>query len=264
MHSKLYVTKPAERLKKIAVVLMAAALFAAAANMLELDISKFIGRLSNAGKVLRRLAALNLSGIPDILSGMLVSVSIAVAALAAGCVISLVLAFLAAKNIAPSRVLSAVIKGVTAVIRAVPALVWILMVVASTGFGSTGGVMGMMFPTVGYLTKSFISSIEEAGSHTIEAMRATGAGWLNIAVKGLLPGLTAPFIAWTAIRTEGNIAESINLGMVGVAGVGNMLMRAIGTYDYASTSTIILVIFFTLVIVELLVNKLKKAINTAS
>ena len=263
MHSKLYISRPSDKLKKIAVFILAPALFVFSANTLELDISKFISRLSNAGNVLSRLAVLDFSGISDIISGMLVSVSIAAAALAAGCIISLILAFLAAGNIAPDKVLSAVIKGTAAVIRAVPALVWILMVVASTGFGSTGGVMGMMFPTVGYLTKSFISSIEEMGSHTAEAMKATGAGWLSIAVKGLFPGLIAPFIGWIAIRTEGNIAESINLGMVGVAGVGSLLMRAVGNYNYASISTIILVIFLTMVIVELLVNKLKKTVNTA-
>ena len=49
--------------------------------------------------------------------------ALAVVSLLAGAVISVILAFLAASNITPLPILAAAIKGIVAVIRAVPALV---------------------------------------------------------------------------------------------------------------------------------------------
>jgi phosphonate transport system permease protein len=236
-------------------------LFYFSASFLDLDIPKFISRLGNAAAVLQRLMTVDFQDLLAILDGTLSSVCLAVSALAIGFAVSMILSFLAAANVTPSRILSSAIKGGVAVIRAVPALVWILMVVASVGFGNTGGMIGLIFPTVGYLTKSFTASIEDMGYGHIEAMKATGANRPVMILKALVPELTSPFLSWTAIRFEGNIAESISLGMVGVGGVGSMLMKALGKYDYGSITAIILVIFITLFVVELLVNQLKRGIR---
>ena len=249
------------KLKAVGMVILACALFLTCAMTLDLNLEKFISRLGNAGNVLSHFMTFNIAKIPEALWAMLTSICIALASLTVGFCISAFLAFLAAVTIAPNKALSAVIKGVMAVVRAIPALVWILMVVASMGFGNVGGMVGLIFPTMGYLTKSFIASIEELGYNTIEAMQASGSGWFSIVTKGLLPSLIAPFLSWTAIRFEGNIAESINLGMVGVAGIGSLLMRAIGKYAYGDISAIIAVIFVTLVVAEMAVNRLRRAIN---
>lgn len=264
MNQKIKISTTQNKIKSVIIFISAAALFVVCINMLELDIEKFLNRLKNAGNILSKLMSFDLSKTPDILSAMLSTICIALAALVTGCVISVILAFLAAENIAPNKIISVLIKSIVAVVRAVPALVWILMVVASMGFGNTGGMVGLIFPTAGYLTKSFIASIEELGYNTIEAMRSTGANWFAIVFRGLVPNLTTQFISWTAIRAEGNIAESINLGMIGVTGVGTMLMRALGKYDYKSITTIIIVIFITMLIIEILVNQLKKAIRKAN
>lgn len=260
MDSTIRISTTKDKLKKIILAVVLIFLFFFSTSSLNLDLGKFISRLSNVPDVVGRLMTIDFSSLPAVLEGMLSSVLLAVAGLAVGLVISLVLSFLAAENIAPSKILAGIIKGTIAVIRAVPALVWILMVVASFGFGSTGGMIGLLFPTTGYLTKSFTASIEDMGYDTIEAMRTTGASRFTIITKALLPALFSSFTSWTAIRLEGNIAESISLGMVGVGGIGSMLTKALGKYDYGTITLIILVIFITLFIVELAVNQLKKSL----
>jgi ABC-type phosphate/phosphonate transport system, permease component len=261
MKQRIHISTKADKLRACLITVLAVALFLVCIVMLDLNLAKFAQRLGNAGNVLSHFLAIDLAKIPEAMSAMLASICIAFAALTVGAVISLLLSFFAASNIAPSRAVSVVIKSTMAIVRAVPALVWILMVVVSMGFGNVGGMVGLIFPTTGYLVKSFIASIENLGIHTIEAMRAAGANWLAIVMKGLLPSLGAPFVSWVAIRLEGNIAESINLGMVGVAGVGSLLMRAIGKYDYGAITAIILVMFATLALTELAINKLRRAIS---
>ncbi len=239
--------------KGLAVIVLAAG-FIGSFMGLGIDMGKFMERLSNVGPVLRRMAAINLTILPDIAAGIGISMALAVVSLLAGAVISVNLAFLAASNITPLPILAAAIKGIVAVIRAVPALVWVLMVAASIGFGNTGGMIGLMFPVIGYLTKSFIATIEEQGGGAIEAMRASGTRWIDIVLKGLLPESIPGFISWIAIRFESNIAESISFGMVGVSGIGMLLNRAIYQYKYSSITTIILVIFLSMFVIEILSN----------
>jgi phosphonate transport system permease protein len=95
----------------------------------------------------------------------------------------------------------------------------------------------------------------------VEALRAVGANWFSIMLKGVLPVIFAPLMTWTAMRMEFNIAESVNLGMVGVSGIGAYLMRSLGRYDYGAVSTIVMVILLVMLAMELVVNRLKKAVR---
>ncbi|MDR0445821.1 MAG: ABC transporter permease subunit [Oscillospiraceae bacterium] len=249
------------KLRVTATALGVAAVFTGSAFFLKLDAVKFFSRLQNAGGVLRRFMTIDLSVVGAATAEMIGSLAMAVAALCIGFFISLVLAFLAAGNTAPSKPLAAVIKGSAAVVRAVPALVWLLMIVASVGFGNAGGLFGLLFPTCGYLIKAFITSIEDQGTGSVEAMRAVGASRIEIAIKGVLPGAMGQILAWSAMRVEFNVAESVNLGMVGVSGIGAMLMRALGKYQYGAISAIALVMLITMSALEILVNRLRRGIR---
>lgn len=258
---KVRITPRGENVKKALAVAVLIFVFCFSIMELGLDIQKFVERLSNIVPVVSRMAVVDLSILPEAMLGMLTSLTLAFVSLCIGTVISLIFAFLAAANIAPSKVLAAVIKGCVAVVRAVPALVWVLMVVAGMGFGNTGGMIGLIFPVVGYLTKSFTATIEEQGTGLIESLRATGASWLDIVLKCLLPTVFPAFVSWIAIRMEGNMAESISLGMVGVSGIGSLLNRAIYQYNYGVTTTLILIIFISMFMLEMGSNYLKKKIH---
>ena len=108
-------------IKKGLVVIVLAAGFIGSFMGLGIDMGKFMERLSNVGPVLRRMATINLTILPDIAAGIGISMALAVVSLLAGAVISVNLAFLAASNITPLPILAAAIKGIVAVIRAVPA-----------------------------------------------------------------------------------------------------------------------------------------------
>lgn len=262
MRKRIWLAPAGQKIRNAVIAAAVVILFFTSISLLNLDIEKFIGRMQNAGTVLGKLMRINPEILPRVGLEMLTTLALALAALAAGVILSLVLSFFAAGNTAPSKLLAAFVKGAVALVRAVPALVWILMIVASIGFGNTSGMIGLMFPTCGFLIKSFVSSIEDLGTDSVEAMRTVGASWPNVILKGVMPGFLSSMITWTAIRMEHNIAESISLGMVGVGGIGAMLTKAMGKYDYGSISTIILVIFITMLLTEFLANHLKKKIHS--
>ena len=233
-------------------------LFVISAYRLDLDFSRFISRLTNAPNIIRLFFTFNFSALPDVLRQLLISITIGICGLVIGFVLSIILAFLAANNITPFKPLSWLIKGVIAIIRAIPSIVLILMVVASLGLGNIAGVAGLMFSTLGYLTKAFITTIEEQNYTIIEAKRATGASWIQIVVHGLLPNVWKSFVSWISIRLEANIADSISIGIVGAGGIGMLIDRFNRENNFPSLSTTIVVIFLAMLLLECCTQKARK------
>ncbi|MFV0342602.1 MAG: hypothetical protein ACK5JH_06870 [Anaerocolumna sp.] len=123
------------------------------------------------------------------------------------------------------------------------------MVIASMGFGNIGGVLTLMFILNCFLIRSFTSSIESLGYEIIEALKATGAPWIILALKGVL---TMAFGA------------SISLGVIGVDGVGKILISALAQYKYGQVTLGVVVIFITMYIVEISTVRLKSVIKKGS
>lgn len=255
------VTAKGSILKSILLVIVLGAIFLTAVGMINLNFETFFERVKNAPDVLKNMMAIELAIIPTALLEIITSLSLAFLALIVGVVLSLFLSFLAASNIAPNLILANFIKGFFAIIRSIPSLVWGLMVIASLGFGNTSGFIAMLFPAVGYLVKMFTGSIEDVGGDVIEAMRATGASWFNIIYHGLLPLCITSFVAWITVRFEGNISESISLGIIGVGGIGLLLNQAISTYNYAQTTTIVIMICSLMLVIEFLMTRIKNKIT---
>lgn len=253
-------TQKKDRLTTTMMILFAICLFVVSVSLLKLDITTFVSRLGQSSDIVRHFLVLDISDSISVFRELFLSLSMAVASLFLGAILSFIFACLGANNIAPFPFLSMVIKGGMSIIRAIPSLVWILMIVASLGFGPLAGLIGMMFPTVGYLTKAFISSIEEVPNQIIETMKSTGANWFQLIQEGILPNVYKSFLNWLAIRVESNVAESISLGMVGAGGIGTLLTRAIGSYQYGKITFIVVIIFITMFTIELLVTRVKKTI----
>ncbi len=258
---RIRVTSKGSAGKSIIAVITLLTVFFGAIKLVNLDVQEFIKRLANVPEVVARMMVIDVSVIPNALLASLTSLSLAFLTLIVAVVVAVLLSFLAAKNITPNTYLANFIKGFFAVIRSVPSLVWGLMVIASLGFGYTSGFIALLLSAVGYLVKLFTGSIEEVGIDIVEAMRSTGASWLNIVFHGLLPLCITAFFGWITVRFEGNVAESIGLGIIGVGGIGLLLTKAIATYDYAQTTTILIVICLVMLVLEFSMTKLKTMVK---
>lgn len=93
-----------------------------------------------------------------------------------GAALAFFCSLLCAKNIANPAVAN-VIKSFIALVRAVPTVLWVLIFAVSAGLGSVAAVVGLTFHSFAYLTKVYAESIEEMDMGTIEALKASGAGF---------------------------------------------------------------------------------------
>ena len=147
-----------------------------------------------------------------------------------GAVIALFLGLLASQNLAP-RWVTNLIKAVTAFIRAVPTVLWVLFFAVSVGLGSVAAVIGMTFHSAGYLIKAYSETFEELDEGVLEALRATGASWWQTIFQAVLPSTASALLSWTFVRFEINFSTAIAMGATaGAGGIGFDMFMASGFY----------------------------------
>jgi phosphonate transport system permease protein len=176
-----------------------------------------------------------------------------------GAIVALVFGLLAARNLTSARV-SNTIKSIIAVIRAVPTVLWVLIFAIGAGLGAVAAVIGMSFHTFGYLIKAYSESFEELDEGVIEALRASGATWIQIVFQAVLPSSITYILSWTFIRFEINFAVAVAMGAAaGAGGIGfNLFMSAGYFFDIREIGFITYLILLVALVMELIATKLKE------
>ncbi len=190
---------------------------------------------------------------------LLVTLALAFLATIVGGIVALVLGLFAARNLTSTRV-SNIIKGIVAVVRAVPTVLWVLIFAIGAGLGAVAAVVGMSFHTVGYLMKAYSESFEELDAGTIEALRASGAGWLQVVFQAVLPSSATYLLSWTFVRFEINFAVAVAMGAAaGAGGIGFQLFMAAGYFfDIREIGYITYLILAVAILMEIVATQLKK------
>lgn len=179
-----------------------------------------------------------------------------------GSVIALFLGLLGAQNLAPKPVTN-VVKAFVALIRAVPAILWVLIFAVAAGLGSTAAVIGMTFHSVSYLTKAYSESFEDLDRSVIEALRASGASWWQIVFQAVIPSSFTYLLSWTFMRFEMNFGTAVAMGAAaGASGVGFDLYMASGFYfDLHQVGLITYIILAFAMVLETVATRMKSKVK---
>ena len=145
-------------------------------------------------------------------------------------IVSFFLALAASENLS-SPAVSNVVKGVVAIIRSIPTIIWVLVFTVAIGLGSEAAVLGISFHSIAYLTKSYSESFEEIDAGVIEALRASGASFWQVVFQAIVPATITKIISWTFIRLEINFTNAVAVGaFAGAGGIGFQLYQAGSRY----------------------------------
>ena len=179
-----------------------------------------------------------------------------------GSVLAFFCSLLCAKNIANPAVAN-IIKSIIALIRAVPTALWVLIFAVTAGLGSVAAVIGLTFHSFAYLTKVYAESIEEMDMGTIEALKASGAGFWQIVFQAIVPSSISYMIAWTFMRFEINFTNAVAMGAAaGAGGIGfNMFMAGSFYFDLHEMGFITYVIVIAVILLELVSTKIKAKVK---
>jgi len=210
------------------------------------------------GGMMARPAAEHFS-VPDALRSILITLCLGFLTTFLGAVLALVFGLFAARNLSRPW-LVAFLKGFVAFIRAVPTVLWVLIFAIGAGLGSVAAVMGMTFHSFGYLLKAYSEAFEEIDGEIINALKASGANWLQIVVRAVIPSSMGPIISWTFMRFEINFTNAVAMGAAaGAGGIGYDLFMASGFYfNIGEVGTITWLILLVAIVLEIGATRLKR------
>jgi phosphonate transport system permease protein len=169
-------------------------------------------------------------------------------------------AFLAARNVTPFAWLNYLAKLILVSARSVNTLIWALLFVAVFGPGALAGTLAIAFHSIGFTGKLLGEALEEANRGSIEALQASGAPWLSLALKGYWPQVRPAFWGIVLFRWDINVRESAVLGFVGAGGVGMALDTALNLFQWERAAMILVAIFVVVLVAEVATTQLRKRI----
>ena len=202
-----------------------------------------------------------LARLPDALWPALETVDIALFGTTVAVVLALPLATLAARNTAPARPLYALSRGVIALARVVPDLVWALIFVTAVGLGPFPGALAISVHSVGMLGRLFAETIEDMDMGPVEALTMTGAGRMAVFSHAVVPTVLPSLLGIALYRLDENIRSSLVLGFVGAGGIGFQLLTAMNLFQYRTVAMLLVVTFVIVVAAERISAALRRRIG---
>tara|TARA_B100000242_G_scaffold89792_1_gene60605 strand:- start:1258 stop:2073 length:816 start_codon:yes stop_codon:yes gene_type:complete len=185
----------------------------------------------------------------DIWDGLVESIVMTVSASVVGVIISIPIGLGAARNIAPLPVYL-VCRAIVAISRALQEIIVAILLVAIFGFGPLAGFLTLSFATIGFLSKLLAEDIEAMDKTQAEAIKASGARWIQWINYGVQPQVMPRLIGLSIYRVDINFRESAILGLVGAGGIGATLNTAFDRYEYDTAAAILLLIILIVMSLE--------------
>lgn len=185
----------------------------------------------------------------EIVDGIAESLWMTVAATVIGIALSIPVGIGAARNVAPAPVYY-FCRGILAVSRSFQEIILAIFFVKLFGFGPFAGFVTLSFATIGFYGKLLAEDIEDMDAGQAEAVRATGASWLQWINFGVQPQVMPRMIGLGLYRLDINFRESAVVGIVGGGGIGATLNTAFERYEFDSAAAIVLIIIAIVMAME--------------
>jgi phosphonate transport system permease protein len=155
-------------------------------------------------------------------------------------------------------------RGVLALLRAVPEVLWVLGFLLAVGLGPFAGTLALGVHTGGVLGKLYAHTLEEVAPLPLRALRATGASPLQLVIWGAWPEARRMLVSYTLLRWEMNLRTSTIVGIAGGGGIGMALYNDVQLGFYPRVATLILVITALVLATGALGDALLRRLESAS
>ncbi|WP_420115066.1 phosphonate ABC transporter, permease protein PhnE [Pseudactinotalea sp.] len=179
---------------------------------------------------------------------------------AIGCVaLSIPLGMLAARGVGPAW-LRYLLRGIFAVIRAVPEVIIALILLTVTGLTPFTGALALGIAGIGTQGKWVYETIESVQEGASEAVRAAGGNTAEVTRWALWPAAAPALMSFALYRFEINIRTSAVLGLVGAGGIGSMLSNYTNYREWDTVGMLLIVVVVITMIFDLISGSIRRRI----
>jgi len=144
-------------------------------------------------------------------------------------IISLPIAFLAAKNFTPLGPVRFAFRRVFDFLRGVDGLIWTIILSRAFGPGPLTGSLAILLTDTGSFGKMFSEALENVDDKQIEGVASTGARVAHRYRFGVIPQITPILLSQVLYYFESNTRSATIIGAITGGGIGLLLTQAMIT-----------------------------------
>jgi len=174
-------------------------------------------------------------------------------------VISVPLGMLAARGVGPAW-LRYPLRGVFAVIRAVPEVIIALILLTVTGLTPFTGALALGIAGIGTQGKWVYETVESVQEGASEAVRAAGGTTADVARWALWPAALPTLASFALYRFEINIRTSAVLGLIGAGGIGSMLSNYTNYREWSTVGMLLIVVVAATMLMDAISGAIRRRI----
>ena len=168
------------------------------------------------------------------------------------------LAFLAARNITPNRLLNQILKRFFDFLRSVDMLIWALFLTRAFGPGPLAGSGAIFLTEAGTLGKLYSEGLENIDNKPREGVKSTGAQTVLVHRYGIVPQIVPVIVSQTLYQWESNVRGATIIGAVGAGGIGLKLWEAMRTNaNWENVAYMVLLILIVVFLFDAASNALR-------
>ena len=177
--------------------------------------------------------------------------------------LSIPLGMLAANGVGPLW-LRAILRGVFAVLRAVPEVIVALVLLTVTGLTPLTGALALAIAGIGTQGKWVYEAVESAQEGAVEAVRAAGGSTAEVTRWAIWPAVAPALLSFALYRFEINIRTSAVLGLVGAGGIGSMLSNYTNYRQWDTVGMLLIVVIAATMLMDAISGAIRRRITNGA
>lgn len=202
----------------------------------------------------------SLEKLPVILEKLQETLLVSIAATTAAAVVALLFSILGSNTTRVNPFFGAITRGIATVFRNIDVAAWALILLFSFGQSSLTGYFALFFGSFGFLTRAFTETIDEVSGGSVEALKATGAGYFSIIFQSVIPSSIPQLISWVLFMIETNVRSATLIGLLTGSGIGFTFNLYYKSLAYDTASLVVVVIIAAILLIEYASNYVRKVI----
>ena len=146
-------------------------------------------------------------------------------------------------------------------LRAIPEVVWALLLVHALGLGPAAAVLAIAITYGGMLGKVYAEILESTDTRPARALLEAGSGRIAALCYGLLPQASQELASYTVYRWECAVRASVVMGFVGAGGLGQLMDQSMKMLNGGEASTILLMFLLLVLAADALSAALRRLLQ---
>ncbi|MFQ5873753.1 MAG: PhnE/PtxC family ABC transporter permease [Dehalococcoidia bacterium] len=145
-----------------------------------------------------------------------------------------------------------VVRGLFTFSRAVPELIWAMIIIFVLSPGILPGAVALALHNYGILGKLCAEVVEDLDTRPARALRAAGAGNFQMFFYGILPQVMPQFLTYLLYRWEVIIRTTLIVGFVSAGGLGKQFRLSMSFFHYTDIALLLVWYVMLVIMVDLI------------